>query len=73
MICVVLTVLALDSSKTYLRKEDRVVSKHYNKSAGIDTFEKKNKENHVFPLIFGFQIGQNKFEDCILSLISILL
>ena len=56
-----------------MRKQDGVVSKHYNKSAGIDTFEKKNKENHVFPLIFGFQIGQNKIENCIMSLILILL
>ena len=48
-------VLAFYSSKTYLRKEDRinrVVSKSLNKSAAIATFEKKGEEKSRFPLDF---------------------
>ena len=48
-------IMRTDSSKSYIRKKNklsRVVSKNVNKSAAIQTFEKKSEEKSRFPISF---------------------
>ena len=57
-----------DKGKSYLRKESRLshlVSKDFDKSAAVSTFEKRVKKSHIFLLISGFLIKISRF-NCIL-------
>ena len=53
-------VIAIDPSKSYVRKESRIseiVSKDINKSAAIATYEKNNEKKSRFP--HSFWIGSS--------------
>ena len=45
-------VLALESTKCYLRKQGIVVTNDTNKSAALGTFQKKNEQKSRFPVSF---------------------
>ena len=47
-------VLALESTKCYLRKQGIVVTDDTNKSAALGTFQKKMNRNRVSQSLFGF-------------------